>query len=103
MDSSMEVAPNIFKMGHPSLTLDICHENYITPEVIGSFLHAIFNDVLGLAPTYGPKRVLKTLAIFNGTRAIIIHFSTFKAGKGKPTKRPSGRTHPLVTRSQTCL
>ncbi|KAG6856899.1 hypothetical protein H0H87_012480 [Tephrocybe sp. NHM501043] len=89
MESSIQVAPNIFRALHPPFVLDVYRECSLTAKIIDAFLQTAFGDVLGFAPSYGSKRTLKTLAAFNGTRAILIRFSTFKPGK--PAKVSPGR------------
>ncbi|KAG6910851.1 hypothetical protein DXG01_007167 [Tephrocybe rancida] len=88
MESSSQVVPNIFKTRHASFTLEVYHENSLTPKVVDTFIQATFGDVIGLAPTYGSKRALTTLALFNGTKALLVRFPSSKA---KPKQVSPGR------------
>ncbi|KAG6862498.1 hypothetical protein C0995_000045 [Termitomyces sp. Mi166 len=86
----MEIQPNIFKTRHVPFTLEVHDESVVTESLLGTFVQSTLGDVLGLAPTYGSKCALTTLAIFNGTKALLVRFTKYKAGK--KTKCPLGRT-----------
>ncbi|KAG6900796.1 hypothetical protein C0993_000115 [Termitomyces sp. T159_Od127] len=92
---TMEILPNIFKTKHAPFTLEVYDESVITDSLIDTFVQSTFGDVLGLAPTYGSKCALTTLAIFNGTKGLLVRFTKAKARK---TKCALGRTllQPLL-------
>lgn len=91
----MEIVPNIFKTKHAPFTLEVYDESVITKSLLDDFVQSTFGDVLGLAPIYGSKCALTALAIFNGTKALLIRFTRVKA---KRTTCALGRTllQPLL-------
>ncbi|KAG5339814.1 hypothetical protein C0989_003495 [Termitomyces sp. Mn162] len=79
----MEIEPTIFKTRHAPFTLEVYDESVITKNLLDTFIQSTFGDVLGLAPTYGAKCTLTTLAIFNGTKALLVRFTKSKSRKTK--------------------
>ncbi|KAG6896312.1 hypothetical protein C0992_009102 [Termitomyces sp. T32_za158] len=75
----MEIVPNIFKTKPVPFILEVYDENVITESLLDTFVQSTFGDVLGLAPTYGSKCALTTLAIFNGTKGLLVRFTKTKA------------------------
>ena len=97
--------PDIFKGTFPPILVSCIHENILStdPTVLSHFLATAEDSAIGLAPIYGSKCVLTTLAISTPSQVLVIHLGATKVKRyGKKSgKRASAR--PSITRLKNLL
>lgn len=77
-DKSFDLGQDIFKETHPSIHVVTVHENAITQQILNCFSG---DSVIGLAPVYGAKCALVTIAISTLSHVLIVHFSSSKGNR----------------------
>lgn len=89
-ETSFDLTQQIFKARHPPIRVDVYHESGLTQSVIKAFLDTTRDGVIGAAPIYGPKCVLKVLALSSVSHVLVIRLSPSKIGsKSEDKKQPT--------------
>lgn len=82
-EESFSIQQNIFRTTHPAIRIDVYRENLLNKGVLDTFLDTIVGGAVGVAPTYGAKCVLKTLAFSSASHILLVHFSPPQSGQKK--------------------
>ncbi len=83
-DFSLE--QNIYTAFHPPIKVSHCNVNALRSATLREFMTSVATTGhLGMAPVYGPKCALTTVAFASSTRVMIIDFP----GRRKSSKRPA--------------
>ncbi|KAF8969177.1 P-loop containing nucleoside triphosphate hydrolase protein [Flammula alnicola] len=72
--SPLTIRQDIFKSAHPDIFVTRCHENGIHKS-LPTFLQSVQDNVIGLAPIYGSKCRLTSLAISSKTQVLVVTIS----------------------------
>ena len=83
MASDTVIHPKIFKETSPPIPVSYVHENvlYTDPTVLSHLLATTEDGAIGLAPVYGSKCVLTTLAVSTPSQVLVIRLGANKCGK----------------------
>ncbi|GLB40323.1 putative AAA domain containing protein [Lyophyllum shimeji] len=81
MENSFNVNPQIFRPTCHSISVEVWHENALTKTAVQSFWNTVTDGVIGMAPAYGSKCALTTLALSSKSNVLVIRISVSKAGK----------------------
>ena len=102
-NNAFDVLQDIFRQSYPSIHVVSLDENALVanPNILGNFLSTSDDGVIGLAPVYGAKCCLTTLAFSTLSNVLVIRFSSAKP-KGKK-KRKTNRTTSHLTPGRKLL
>lgn len=98
-DNSFILEQNIFKDPQPSIHVIRLDENVLvsSPHILGHFLATAVNGVIGLAPVYGAKCALQTVAFASLSQVLIIRFTSSEGKKKKKHSTDSSHSTPART------
>ncbi|KAF8071841.1 hypothetical protein FPV67DRAFT_901219 [Lyophyllum atratum] len=92
MEKSFQAQPDIFKAPHHPFQVEVWHENALTKATLDSFLNTVSDGIIGMAPAYGVKCALTSLALSSQTHVLFIRLSTSKAShRSRKQKDSIGR------------
>jgi regulator of nonsense transcripts 1 len=96
-NQTFDVSQDIFKQGHPPIRVVSVDENALipNPHILGDFLSTAGDGVIGLAPVYGTKCSLTTLAFSTLSNVLLIRLSSAKP-KGKKKRKTNAATPHLT-------
>lgn len=82
------IRQNVFKNSHPPISVVAIDESKVTARIINDFLTSGSDDFIGVAPIYGPKCALFTVALSTLSQVLVIKLSSPKAR----TKKKHGKS-----------
>jgi regulator of nonsense transcripts 1 len=102
-NQTFDVHQDIFKQIHPPIRVVAVDENTLVanPQILEDFVSTADDGVIGMAPVYGAKCALITLAFSTLHNILLVRFSSAKP-KGKKKQKNNPRT-PRMTPGQTLL
>jgi hypothetical protein len=90
------IEPQIFKKSPSPIRVSVHHENDLKKDTINAFLETVVDNAIGLAPSYGSRCVLSTIAFSSASQVLLIRLSTSKASRnvrrGKKGKKTIARS-----------
>lgn len=87
------IKQDIYKEVHPPIRVTEVQESRISSSTIDGFILSVNGGAVGLAPTYGSKGVLHTLAIASLSEVIIVKVGALKpSSQTRNPKKPSSAT-----------
>jgi hypothetical protein len=96
-NQTFDIRQNIFKQAHPPIHVISIDELTLaaTPQTLANFLSTAEHEdgVIGLAPVYGAKCVLTTLALSTLSQVMLVRFRSEKA-KGKKKRKTNTHLTP---------
>lgn len=97
---------DIFRATSPSILVSCVHENVLAadPSILSRLLATTEDGAIGLAPIYGPRCVLTTLALSTPSHVLVVRLGAAKAkkqGKKRP-KRATGRPSISILKNLLC-
>jgi hypothetical protein len=96
-EGPFDIVQQIFKSPHPTIRVHVHHENELTREVIEAFLATTTDGAIGIAPAYGPKCVVGTLAFSSTSHVLLIRLSKPGSRSQKNKRKKNARTgHDLL-------
>jgi hypothetical protein len=100
---TFDILQNIFKQKHPLIHVISVDDNVLIadPQILWNFLSTADAEVIGLAPVYGAKCVLSSLAFSTLSQVLVVRFSSAKP-KGKKKKK-ANKTTPHLTPGKSLL
>jgi hypothetical protein len=101
--NTFDVLQDIFTQSYPSIHVVSLDENALVanPKILGNFLSTSDDGVIGLAPVYGAKCRLTTLAFSTLSDVLLIRFSSGNPNGKK--KRKTNTTTPHLTPGRKLL
>lgn len=101
--TTFTVEQNIFKDPHPPINVIALDENkLVSSHILQQFLATAGNNTIGLAPVYGTKCRLTTVAFSTSSQCIIVRFLSSK-GKKQKKKRIANSLMPHLVRGRDLL
>ncbi|KAH7913560.1 hypothetical protein BJ138DRAFT_604646 [Hygrophoropsis aurantiaca] len=89
VDATFAVKQDVFLAGHLPIFVECIHENALSESILLRFLDSCPDGKLGVAPVYGSRCVLTSMAFSTPFRALLIRFSGPKATKQHHMERPA--------------
>ena len=98
-NQTFDVIQDVFKKSHPSIRVVSVDENALAanPQILADFLSTADDGRIGLAPVYGAKCALTTLAFSTLSQVLLVRFSSAKS-KGKKRKTNTATPHLMLGR-----
>jgi len=81
------IQPQVFKTSHPPVCVSVCHGSELKKSVVNAFLETVVDDAIGVAPSYGSKCVLGTIAFSSLSQVLLVHLSTSRASRQLRARR----------------
>ncbi|KAF9456616.1 P-loop containing nucleoside triphosphate hydrolase protein [Collybia nuda] len=96
VEDSFGLAQQVFKAEHSLIRVDVYHESSLTFSVLNAFLATITDSAIGIAPSYGPKCIIDTIAFSTTTHILVIKLSKARQSKKKSIQTARNLLHDLI-------
>lgn len=95
-DEAFHIQPHVFKTKSPSIRVSLYHESNLKKAIVNAFLGTIVDGAIGVAPSYGSRCVLRTIAFSSPSQVLLIRLSSStaprKSRKGQKNKATIDRS-----------
>jgi regulator of nonsense transcripts 1 len=89
-DEAFHIQPHIFPTNPPSVCVSVRHVNDLKKATVNAFLGTVMDGAIGVAPSYGSRCVLSTIAFSSASQVLLIRLSSSRAS-GKSRKGQKNR------------
>ncbi|KII85034.1 hypothetical protein PLICRDRAFT_329256 [Plicaturopsis crispa FD-325 SS-3] len=87
-DQPFDLTQDIFIQSHPSIRVCTHFESQLTDKILAEFTSTAVDGAIGVAPTYGAKCALTSIAFATSTQVLLVRLSkSEKQGKQQKKKR----------------
>ena len=96
-DAAFRIQPHIFETNPSSVCVSVHHENDLKKATVNAFLGTVVDGAIGIAPAYGSRCVLRTIAFSSLSQVLLIRLSSRVSSKPhKGQKNRADANRPLL-------